>query len=257
MHAEESEGSSALFGPSDDEPDLLDEGGCGGGGDELWDIEIRRLLEELGAGFGPGGDTIGDPTHGDGVPTGPEEEVLLDDAPLGTGASSSAEPAPKAKADPGKGRGRGSTGPRYEPFLVYDDDAKPIGHILVNEHTSSLDAHCYGHAPGDCAMSRTYTPYIGDGAMTDLRSSRGRPLGFLVAWLRAHARFPPGADGRAAHCRFGKCKCLPSKTMLGNGAGPERLAARAWVEAAPTMVEPRGAERPPRPGEPLEPPGKF
>ena len=125
----------------------------------------------------------------------------------------------------------------------------------MNAHSQSIDVHCGMHG-AECALSRTYTPYDGDGRLTPLRASRGRPAAFLIGWLRAGVHCTPGEVGRAEHEAIKKCK--GDYAYLADGTSAQRIAARNWVERNPRMEPVCRAERRPRgDGEPIEPPGPF
>ena len=165
-------------------------------------------------------------------------------------------PPPNEARGRGRGRGRGGRGERhhYEPFEVQNAAGEPIGHILMNETGSSLDIHCWKHK--ECSIGRTWAGWDETkGALTPLRAGKGRPLGFLVAWLRYGERFEATDAGRAAHmdAKFGK----GAAACLNDGTGVARMQARAYVDSVPSLKPCRDRERPPRPGEPREPLGPF
>ena len=72
---------------------------------------------------------------------------------------------------PGPGRGAGVS---YMRWPVGD-----IGHLVYDQHHNSMAAHCSQHTL--CRLNRTL-----NGAVSG-HAGRGRPLGFLIAWLRARA----------------------------------------------------------------------
>ena len=153
----------------------------------------------------------------------------------------------------GRGRGRGiGERNKYLPYEVKDAAGVVIGHLLHNEHARSFDMHCHLHP--DCAIGRTYVPHDGVGVLertTAMQQAKGRPLAFLVAWLRWGQQY---ADREShMHARFAKGLDAP----LGNGASDERLRARAYVESAPTLAPLRLIERQPRSGEGIEPLAKL
>ena len=202
------DGASSESVSSGTEKSDIDGGGghtaCPGG--EPWGEEMDRLLLELeterrGSGAEPG--CPGAEPHGEGDPGGdpdwhfpwPRPGFGDPDPPQGPAPAEEDAPPPPP---PHVGRGAGGGGKQYDKRMVRDAHGATIGYILINEHSKQLDAHCGAH--GDtCAMGRTYTPYVGGGKMTPARSSRGRPLGFCVAWLRCGADCPAGVDGRNAH----------------------------------------------------------
>jgi hypothetical protein len=111
------------------------------------------------------------------------------------------EQALPAAAGPRRGRAKGSARDpylSYQRYPVHDDDGEYLGAVLYNQNHQSLDAHCERHA-GDtraCTMSRTVLPYTAGAMSTARREIQGRPLGFLVAWLRYGRRIEAGAAGR-------------------------------------------------------------
>ncbi len=124
-----------------------------------------------------------------------------------------------------------------------------MGFILYNAKANSLDAHCLRHKGNPtlhCVVNRT----VAEGR----KQAQGRPLGFLVAWLRCACRFEHGPAGRDHHflARLGSTKGME---FLAIGTSAERQAARAWVKHAPEMRPLVERERPPHEGEPEEPLG--
>ncbi len=98
-------------------------------------------------------------------------------------------------------------------------------------------------------MNRTFRR-IGPAADPTSKLARGRPLGYLVAWLRAGlVHFGPGPDHPQAHfdARLGGGLC----EFLKSGESEERQSARAWV----MTHMPRNLEAPKRDGEADEPEG--
>ena len=164
-------------------------------------------------------------------------------------------PVPKPKSK-GRGRGSGAGMPRYEKYPVFSKEGIRVGHLLVNDNAKSIDAHCELHG-GQCATGRSYEAYAGGDALTELRASKGRPAAFLVTWLRMGTDYGHGPDGREVHCAIGArgSKFMPA--CLRDGTSAERCEARDYVETADEMAEVRRVERQPRPGEPLEPPGRL
>ena len=166
-----------------------------------------------------------------------------------------AEDAPKTGA---QGGARGVfAGPKYDHYDVYDDDGTYVGYILHNTNNGpkgSLDAHCACCA-GDCSTSRTCSGWDDDGvgAWTGLRSARGRPLGFLVAWLRLGRHFAT----REKHLEAMK-NARQKSSPLYSGKGALRQRARDWVIATPSFRHLRvNAERLLRDNEEMEPDGQF
>jgi len=228
--AELSDSSVDDYGGSGDEgdPKKKNKGDARFGDDTAWFEEMKLLLGMWGDEVNPVRDPDPDPDHP------PEKDK------------------PKPKKDQPKDKGK--SGPKYQHFYVHDAEGRLVGFILKNDNASQFDAHCDVHGP-TCRIAHSFEAYTGTGAMTDLRSSKGRCLAFLVARLRLATKFKPGPDGRAAH--FGARTCKGAGACLADGRGAERLSARAWVEAEPSFAPLRLAERQPRVGEPIEPPGRM
>lgn len=115
-----------------------------------------------------------------------------------------------------------------------------IGKVVFNEPAGSLDAHCHLHRDSHlhCAVNRTVR-------MSNPKVPRGRPLAFLLAWLRAGADYTT----RDAHfaARLGRDEAEALCTH------ERRVAIRSEIEADPYWAEARSKERRPGPDEPLEP----
>lgn len=145
--------------------------------------------------------------------------------------------------DAGRGRGRGRGGAAYDSVAIHDPlDGEFLGVIKWNAAAKSLDAHCRlrnHRCRLNCAVNRTTQ----GGAAG---SAQGRPLGMLVAWLRA-GRHPDAID-RDSH--FG----MRSRADILSPV--DRLEARLWVEDQPALADFRSKERQDLwPGEGLEPEG--
>ena len=236
-------------------------GGGGGGGDEPaptideeWEKELVYLAQKLGwKDKGCGGDGKGSdppPFEREPVPT-PVVPPPVPNAPE--------PPSSSQKSEASRGqrrRGLGSGVPRYEKYWVASVPGGPIiGYILINEHSRSLDVHCLRHG-NSCAISRSYVPWDEkDGKWTPLRLAKGRPLGFLVSWLRWGLKWNDGEAFRDAHYEASKCK--GDAARLADGASIERASARRYVEVEPTLQPCRAMERTPRPDEGPEPKGKI
>lgn len=164
-----------------------------------------------------------------------------------------APPPPPAVPRVGGGRRAGTSYARYD---VHDATGAPIGYITWNIGSKSIDAHCSRHAGNrlDCAVNRTVT---GSLAKTNSlnRSAQGRPLGFLIAWLRCGVDFEAGPAGRDAHHAVRLAK--EPYTFLADGTGCARLAARTWAMGpGRALMQPLSdVERLKRAGEPEEPRG--
>ena len=206
-----------------------------------------------GEGEGGGGEVEPDP-----APPVVDPEPDPPPVAVGLGEGAVPPPPPPPPLAKGKGRGRGGGGKKYDPLLVRDVNGDVIGHILVNENAKSLDAHCYRHG-ADCAIGRTFLPYEykpGE-KLTPFRSARGRPLGFLVAWLRWGCRptVLAGELGRQTHVEAKAGK--GDAKELASGLSDIRKRAREWAESDPGMEPARNKERRPRATEPLELFGHF
>ena len=232
-------------------------GGEGGdGGDIPWEDEMKLLLEELqldiprtrSAGGGGGSPPVPEPEPDPTTvePPPPVHPDVVEPPPP-------VQPQPRPKR---KGRGDGVYHPpRYPHLEVFDDSGRNVGYLLVSEHTQQIDAHCNLHGPS----CRTGATYIGwdpaNGPWTELRRNRGRPLAYLIAWLRWGSRFADGPEGRDAH--FAARKGSDVNFPVADGSGRLRLQCREWAVATPAMLPAIEAERPPRVGEPLEPLGRV
>ena len=143
--------------------------------------------------------------------------------------------------------------------MVYDDDEHLVGYIICNENARQFDAHCLRHGERTCCIGRTCREHESrTGApLTAKQLSQGRPLAFLIAWLRYGAtdQFIDGPAGRDEH--FKARKCQGDHAWLASGSDPRRMSARTWVESAGEFVGIRTEERQPRDDEPLEPLGGF
>lgn len=121
--------------------------------------------------------------------------------------------------------------------IVWDDG-------IASGRNPSVAAHCNIRAHGLCRCNRTLQA-------GKPGSSRGRPLGFLVSWLRAGAQH---AD-RASHARLASRKEFPT---LSDGERDSlslarRTEARGWMQHQPHLRDLLEAERPQWPGEGAEP----
>ena len=177
------------------------------------------------------------------------------DSELGGAASSSGPSAPLAALgvsaggpDPsaedqqaGKGIGKGSRDAwhAWQSFDVHADDGTYQGCIKHGSKDGILSAHCLYTSPGHdcndhglCRVNRTC------GEAKNKQGGQGRPLGFLVAWLRSAIHYACRGD----HYDMRKYITLQ-----------ERQDARQWVESSAIMAIPRSKERHPRAGEGLEP----
>ena len=90
------------------------------------------------------------------------------------------------------------------------------------------------------------------GTWTPMRVAQGRPLGFLVAWLRLGRT----AADKAAHGKHKK-ECTTPGSVLFSGADAARTSARTWVQAQPSFAALTCKERAQWTGEGAEPEGPF
>ena len=167
-----------------------------------------------GVGPGPGGSGPGGGAAVAALPV----PVAGDDPPIvppgdggdGEGGGGGGGP-PVPPADPpgppgGGGHGDGGDGNRHWDVLVVRGlfAREVIGKIVWNAVARSLDAHCYHPMHRDshlgCHCNRTVNPTRG----------KGRPLAFLIAWLRVAHRY----GGRTAHFQ----------SRLGGGDGVDTVS---------------------------------
>ena len=226
-----------------------DSGAGDGSGDE-WEEELKALAAALGlggAGVGSGGGGGGgEPVPPD--PVDPVVEVDVDDVgPHGV--------PPPPDPHPVLRRGRGTGEPKYLHYPVYKDGLE-VGYMLINANASQIDAHCTLHG-STCRVGRSFLAAPEEAGVnpTPMRLAKGRPLGFLVAWLFLGTRWEGGAADRDLH--FGASKCSGEWNFLKSGACRERQEGRAYAQHAPELAPCREKERPPRAGEGLEPVGKI
>ena len=241
---------SASSGTEPDDGPLGGGGGGEGGEDETeWWKEFKPLFDEI--------DDIFEPPAPDPVPVPLAAPVPHDPVAPPMDIGGVVVPPPFAK---GKGRGRGGkhAGPKYLKIPVKGEGGAIIWHLLHNEAGARIDCHCCRHK--DCAVGRTYIawdPAAEPGKMTPMREARGRPLAFLIAWLRWGLRYEADENGRNAHMEASKCGPTDGANCLADGESHERQSARFWAEAQPSLDNFRDLERPRRPGEPLEPKGNV
>ena len=148
-------------------------------------------------------------------------------------------------------------GKRYDHFPVMDSaGSREIGFILYNASAKQFNAHCYRHGENTCRMGRSSAPWEAKPGQTwtELRTSKGRPLAWLVCWLRCCDDFIAGDRGRLPHFKLGESKWT---NPFSCGECETRQCARREVEFDPTFAELRKHERPPWPSEGLEPAGAF
>ena len=127
----------------------------------------------------------------------------------------------------------------------------PGGYIVHNVQRDSLDAHCERachYVPTNpCRVNRTYCgDYLGR------PTARGRPLGFLLAWLEVGC--DPDCKSRDAHSRVADARRrTPDDEAL--MSKERRLAARQKALDTGRYTAMFDLERPCRDGEGLEPDG--
>ena len=170
-----------------------------------------------------GADGVGDlPMEGSGgLPAAADApglavlEVLVEEPPLAD------EPPPPAAK---RARGGRAT-------LELEIDG---GTLRYYDATGSVVAHCNRHGSHVCRMTRTVRASRHAG-----RKGQGRPLGLLLAWLRAAG--DPEHDSAELH------KSMEPPSF------EDRLEARVLFEADPSAAEWLAIERVPRPDEDVEP----
>jgi hypothetical protein len=173
-----------------------------------------------------------DPPAG-GTSTPPALPVITPPALLASfsSASSSALPGPTSSAIP-----------RRVPHTwieVTEDDGSLLGWICMRQTATlrSLDAHCNHHSVENSSDRQL----LGDSKLDckcDKKASAGkpgsgtgRPLGFLIAWLRVGGN--PDCLLRDDHCGDG---CRQGAGKFAHHLDFEtRLAARKWAEAKPEL----------------------
>lgn len=204
------------------------------------DVQPHQLADHQPPQGGEVEAAVVDPDHGalEGQRLGPEQALGPVQPPLADGGRDDAQPdvqPPAANAPylPG-GLGQGQ-GPRAAAYPR--EEVPGLGHIVWNAATESLAAVCKcGHDL--CRTSRTLKP-------NDHRPSQARPLGFLMAWLRAGPECPN--DG--SHQVLARRESAHDPRV----SYQERVDAREWLEAQPNFRWLRELERPVRPDEGAEP----
>jgi hypothetical protein len=126
----------------------------------------------------------------------------------------------------------------------------PGGWLVYNVAAESLDAHCscktHKSPSNPCRLNRTRFGFKGKGKGNP---ARGRPLGLLLAWLRAG----PSKRERDQH----KHMVDPRRKAEGDDLWftlDKRQVARQWA-VDHGLIDLLGLERPLRVGEPIEPEG--
>jgi hypothetical protein len=145
----------------------------------------------------------------------------------------------RPRARPAKGAGRLSPWPSVD---VFDAAGTKYGELKFGVASNTLSAHCTWIDPsteecchGLCRLDRTCN-------RNDRFPDRGRPLGFLIAWILRAAQHPT----RDSHFH----------DRLGDTISrDERVAARDWAVGRPEFAFFLERERDCRPGEPEEPMG--
>ena len=167
-------------------------------------------------------------------------------------------PEPKKKAVR-LGR-RGEPTHSYTPIAVYRHGRR-VGSILHNENAETIDAWCEYHGK-KCRASRTVRRWDptgpGAGNPTPLRTARGRPLGFLVAWFFLGAAHTDGSE--QAQCEAHLKQQRERSNLLDplmDGTSAIRKEARAYLEANAEFEPLLRSEGLKRIGEPVEPLGPF
>lgn len=141
------------------------------------------------------------------------------------------------------GKGKGARGEVWPAWPVHDDDGTYLGCLKWGEQDQILCAHCLyregeeNTGPpmhGLCRANRTVKPTIG------ARQWQGRPIGFLIAWLRL--------------ARLHACRSKADHVAMQRDISFEdRLVARHWAVSTPSMAEALMKERPQRDDEDIEP----
>lgn len=181
---------------------------------------------------------------GEGGLPAPPEEVEHHPLPPPPAAAVVIPPLPGDGEGGGKGKGRGkgkrAQGPAWSSWNILDADGVHLGCIKWGESDQILCAHCEVKAPGQefkqhglCRVNRTVKAHA-------TKPWQGRPLGFLVAWLRK-ARLDT-CDDRASH-----------KDHLSLLSLQERQVARTWLINSANFNALLDFERPRFPGEAEEP----
>lgn len=152
----------------------------------------------------------------------------------------------------GGGGGHGPLGPEHERPRVWDL-GPALGKLVYEPQTHILAAHCanggkYGaHGPVACRFNRKCTaaaPHMKS------RAWQGRPIGLLVAWLKAQ-------DLEICNCRQSHFALVSERHESVNFAA--RQEARAWLSTPASGLTPDqlasllALERPAREGEGPEP----
>lgn len=223
--------------------------------DEALEREIERAFGDVDVVAEPidaDGADFADPFRGHGHGNPGDGDAGDGDAEHDPAASSSAAagpapppPVPEPPLPPPAPRGpgwRGAKGLVHERWIV-----PGFGEIVYSEGTSTrspqLAAHCScGH--GLCRVNRVNVR--GDRGPR----GRGRPLGFLIAWLKAGRC--PEFSSQESH----KALSVDRAFALHPAISLEmRQEARAWAASRPEFASCFAKERPREVGEPEEPPG--
>jgi hypothetical protein len=220
----------------EDEPGGMDDGSGGGSDAPLEPPAARRRRERA---------PVRQPRVEPTAPAVAPEPEAPAPPPLVVPEPDAPVPPPPAPIEVEALRAR-RTGPTTR-FPIYENGVA-IGCIVVNRAGRSLDVHCYRHKGGPlpCSVNRTYNR---SDATTPRGLARGRPLGFLIAWLRAGLLVEAGSEHRDAHFQ-GKAADAEF-AFLADGLGPERQFGRAYAIAH----LPKDLEGRKRGGEPDEPEG--
>ena len=116
-----------------------------------------------------------------------------------------------------------------------------LGYLVLDEgqgrRRRSLNAHCQ-HGHGLCRLNRSLLP--------GRNPAQGRPVGLLLAWLRAPCDSHRFLD-REQHLALSRCANDPAVSF------EARTAAREWAATVPELQAAMALERAPREGEGVEP----
>jgi hypothetical protein len=198
------------------EPDVDDGGGdvrCDSSSDSSSDCSFQKWLEGIDETF------IDAPP----LPPGSEEHELDDKDGVAEGDVDADE-----SDDP-------------EPWLSFKLGS--LGKLVLNDKNNnfSLAAHCPRHG-ALCRINRTLK------AGNKKLIHRGRPIGFLICWLREAGDY----KSKQLHIKAGRDRSLAKWSR------PKRKHARAWAKEQPVLANSLAWERKARPedgesdGEPLE-----
>ncbi len=124
----------------------------------------------------------------------------------------------------------------------------PGGHLVYNAADESIDAHCdlkeHVDRKNPCRLNRSR--FV---CKRGLNEARGRPVGFLMAWLAAAHH----ADSATSHKHMSRTRQCHAED-LAHFSFAKRSRGRQWV-VDNGLTDLLGLERPKRGGEGEEPEG--